>query len=99
MRLCTRRFVSRHFQRPFYDYRTVWRQFTAGDRPPRRAAELCVAIVKFISEIFQALSVTVWLVEKEQGSAGIGGFHVALRGSARELELEPAETAQIIARS
>jgi len=28
VRLYNKRFVSRHFQRPLYDYRTVWRTFT-----------------------------------------------------------------------
>ena len=37
VRLHTSRFVSRHFQRPIYDYRTVWRRFTEATAAcPRR---------------------------------------------------------------
>ncbi len=32
--------VSRHFNRPLYDYRLVWRTFTEGDHPPGRARRL-----------------------------------------------------------
>ena len=65
-RLYTKRFVSRHFQRPIYDYRTVWRTFTEGTARCVEQGELCGAVVKLISDIFQALSVTIWLVDERK---------------------------------
>src|SRR6185437_12737901 len=97
VRLRTRRFISRHFQRPFYDYRTVWRQFTQATARRVERRELCVEIVKFISEIFQALSVTVWLIEEGRGQLGLVASTSLTEERARELELDPAETAQIMA--
>jgi putative PEP-CTERM system histidine kinase len=97
VRLRTRRFISRHFQRPFYDYRTVWRQFTQATARRVERRELCVEIVKFISEIFQALSVTVWLIEEGQGQLGLVGSTSLTEERARELELDAAETAQVVA--
>ena len=97
VRLRTRRFISRHFQRPFYDYRTVWRQFTQATARRVERRELCVEIVKFISEIFQALSVTVWLIEEGQGQLSLVASTSLTEERARELELDPAETAQIMA--
>jgi len=97
VRLRTRRFISRHFQRPFYDYRTVWRQFTQATARRVERRELCVEIVKFISEIFQALSVTVWLMEEGQGQLGLVASTSLTDERARELELDAAETAQIMA--
>ncbi len=63
VRLLTRRFVSRHLQRPLHDYRLVWRKFTEGTASRVDQTELCRATVKLIAEIFQALSVTIWLVD------------------------------------
>ena len=68
VRLYTSRFVSRHFQRPLYDYRTVWRKFTEATASCVKQTELCQAAVKSLTDIFQALSVTIWLLDdkKEQ---------------------------------
>ncbi len=68
VRLVTSRFVSRHFQRPMFDYRAVWRKFTEATASCVNQAELCQAAVKSVTDIFQALSVTIWLVDdkKEQ---------------------------------
>jgi putative PEP-CTERM system histidine kinase len=63
VRLRTSRFVSRHFQRPMYDYRTVWRKFTEATATCTNQTELCQAAVKSLTDIFQALSVTIWLVD------------------------------------
>ena len=66
VRLHARRFVSRHFQRPLYDYRSVWRRFTEETASCVKPAELCQAAVKLVADIFQALSVTIWLVDDKR---------------------------------
>jgi putative PEP-CTERM system histidine kinase len=66
VRLHTSRFVSRHFQRPLYDYRTVWRKFTGATASCVNQAELCRAAVKSATDIFQSLSVTIWLVDDKK---------------------------------
>jgi putative PEP-CTERM system histidine kinase len=63
VRLHTRRFVSRHFQRPLYDYRTVWRSFTESTASHMEQTELCRAVVKLVADLFQVLFVTIWLVD------------------------------------
>ncbi len=67
-RLHTGRFISRNFQRPLYDYRTVWRKFTESTASCVTQKELCQAAVKLTTDVFQVLSVTIWLVDdkKEQ---------------------------------
>jgi putative PEP-CTERM system histidine kinase len=62
-RLHLRRFVSRHFQRPLYDYRTAWRRFTEGTALHVEQTDLCRSIVRIVADMFQALSVTLWLVD------------------------------------
>ena len=66
VRLFTKRFVSRHFQRPLYDYRTVWRSFTEGTASRVEQTDLCRAVVKLVSNLFQVLSVTIWLVDEKK---------------------------------
>src|SRR5207245_2815421 len=66
VRLQTRRFVSRHFQRPLYDYRKVWRTFTEGTARRVEQTDLCAEIARLASEVFQALSVTIWLLDERK---------------------------------
>jgi putative PEP-CTERM system histidine kinase len=94
MRLHLRQFISRHFQRPLYDYRTVWRNFAEATARCLEERQLCSAVVKLSSGIFQALSVTIWLVdEKHQG------LHLAASSSlnAGEGKMQPADASELIA--
>jgi len=64
LRLRLARLVSRHFARPAYDYRLVWQAFTeAGTAPLDRDAQ-CRALVKRVADVFQALSVALWMAEE-----------------------------------
>ncbi|MDE3068165.1 MAG: PEP-CTERM system histidine kinase PrsK [Verrucomicrobiota bacterium] len=63
VRLQTRRFVSRHFQRPLYDYRSVWKRFIEETAACVKQTELCQAAAKLVTDIFQVLSVTFWLAD------------------------------------
>jgi putative PEP-CTERM system histidine kinase len=64
VRLWSARFVSRHLQRPQYDYRDLWRKFTESTASCVNAGELAHATVKFTANIFHVLSVTMWLVDE-----------------------------------
>jgi putative PEP-CTERM system histidine kinase len=66
VQLHVRRFFSRYLQRPLYDYRTVWRSFTKATASRVKQEELCDAAVKQVAEIFQALSVSIWLVDDKK---------------------------------
>ncbi len=66
VRLRARQLLSRHFQRPVHDYREVWHLVTNATAKCVDQGELCASIARLISEIFQALSVTVWLVDERK---------------------------------
>lgn len=68
VKLQVRRFVSRNFQRPFYDYRTAWRAFTESTAAQLDQQGLCRAVTKQVADLFQAMSVSMWVV----GSDGTG---------------------------
>jgi len=96
VRLRTSRFVSRHFQRPLYDYRTVWRRFTEGTASCVTQAELSNAAVKLVTDIFQVLSVSIWLVDekRERLVFAASTFLSEARGSA--LNPENADALEVI---
>jgi putative PEP-CTERM system histidine kinase len=96
-RLYTKRFVSRHLQRPIYDYRTVWRAFTGGTARCVEQTELCSAVVKLISDIFQALSVTIWLADERKERLVFAASTSLSQAKAGQLTLEPADAAEVMA--
>jgi len=96
VRLLTKRLVSRHFQRPFYDYRTVWRTFTESTARRVEQGELCDAVVKLVSNVFQTLSVTLWLVDdKAERLAFIASTSLS-QAKAGHLILDAADAAEVI---
>jgi putative PEP-CTERM system histidine kinase len=60
------RFVSRHFQRPQYDYRNLWRKFTEATASCVGENELCQATIKLTTTIFHILSITILLTDENQ---------------------------------
>ena len=97
MRLHTRRFVSRHFRRPHYDYRAVWRSFAKGTAKCVEQRDLCAAVVKLTSEVFQSLSVTIWLIDERQEKLTFAASTSLSEPQAGQLKLEAAEAAPVIA--
>jgi putative PEP-CTERM system histidine kinase len=83
-KLLVRRFVSRNFQRPLYDYRTVWRKFTEGTASRVEQADLCRELVRLIAEMFQALSVTIWVMDSKHQSFVLGASTSVSEARARE---------------
>lgn len=96
LRLRTRRFVSRHFQRPLYDYRVVWRTFTEGTARQIEETDLHATIVRLISDLFQALSVTLWLVDRGETRLSFASSTSLSRAQGGRLNVEAADAAQVI---
>ena len=67
-----RHFVSRHFQRPLHDYRRLWSAFSERTATLLDQSEFCAVVAKVISESFEALSVSVWLVDESKGALAWG---------------------------
>ncbi|MGO8927537.1 MAG: XrtA/PEP-CTERM system histidine kinase PrsK [Limisphaerales bacterium] len=96
IRLLAKRFVSRHFQRPQYDYRTVWRTFTEGIARRVEPPDLCAAVAKLVSEVFQALSVTVWLVDDRKENLAFAASTSLSEAQGALLRLDAADAASVI---
>lgn len=67
LRLKLRTFVSRHFQRPLYDYRTMWQKFNEATASRVDQSDLGRSLVRLVADMFQALSVSLWLVDEKRG--------------------------------
>ena len=87
MRLKTKRFISRHIKRSQYNYREIWRIFTARTAALVEEKKLCEAVVKMISEMFDVLSVSIWLVNENQQGFRCGGSTALLGDDAQNLPL------------
>ena len=66
VRQATQRFISRNFKRPLYDSRKVWSQFTEKTAHATDPASLCDATTKLISDTFNVLSASIWLVDETE---------------------------------
>lgn len=97
VRLHVRRFVSRNFQRPVYEYRTVWRKFTEGTASHVEQTDLCQSLVKLMADVFQALSVAIWLVDDKKESMPMAASTFVHGATAPNLALDKAESAAAIA--
>lgn len=85
-----RQFVSRHFQRPFYDYRQVWATFTERTASLMDETDLCRAVAAWTSETFHVLSVTIWLVDSKNEKIFLGGS-TSLSGATGSLFQAPVD--------
>ncbi len=90
-RLQLRQFISRHLRRPTHDYREVWRTFTARTSSLVEPAAYCRAVTHWVSDTFQTLSASVWLLEESGDRLRLGGSTVLSDEAAREIELSGDE--------
>lgn len=95
LRMRLGRFVSRHFNRPVYDYRTVWRRFNIGTASQVDQTELCRSLVKMVADLFQMLSVAIWIIDEHSVALAASTSLSEARG--RELAPEKADVASIAA--
>jgi putative PEP-CTERM system histidine kinase len=97
MRLETRRFISRNFQRPIYNYRTVWRSFAETTASCLEQNELGREVVKLLSNIFQTLSVTIWVSDPSDEKLRLAASSSLLKsGENVAKKFDAADMAEII---
>jgi len=80
LRELIKRFVSLHFKRPKYDYRTVWTSFTHRTASLLGIQEICSAVTKMVSDTFGVPCVAIWLPDETQENLILGGSTVFSEG-------------------
>jgi putative PEP-CTERM system histidine kinase len=81
-----KRFVTRQFKRPRYDYRKAWMELTERTTSPADVADLCTATAKIVSTTFNVLSVNIWLFGEADQRLTLAGSTVFTQSQAEELE-------------
>jgi putative PEP-CTERM system histidine kinase len=77
--------VSRHFQRPLYDYRKVWSALTHRTTSVLDVTDFCRTVARLLSDTFGTLSVTVWLVDDQQHGLAFAASTLLAEAEARTL--------------
>lgn len=85
-----RRFVSRHFKRPLYDYQAVWRRFTEGTASRVEQTDFSQAVVMLLADTFKALCVTLWVLDEQRGEIALGASTSLSAEKARALKPDAA---------
>jgi hypothetical protein len=76
LRMKRKRFISRHFKRPQYDYQKIWEDFTTRTISVTQTGDLCNIVVKIVAETLEILSVSIWLVDEKYEKLSLGGSTV-----------------------
>ncbi len=73
LRRRTKHFIAAHLKRSPYDYRKEWTEFTRMTTSLTDIKDLCSAIVRKVSNTFETLSVTIWLMDEKEERLVLGG--------------------------
>jgi putative PEP-CTERM system histidine kinase len=65
-------FISRHFRRAQHDSVGIWTEFSRRLANVKDQACLCSVATRLVSEVFEVLSVTIWLRDQEKGQVILG---------------------------
>jgi putative PEP-CTERM system histidine kinase len=87
LRIRRKRMISEIFQRPQYDYRQVWSDFTEKTSSVAGIRDLSGAIVRMVAETLEALSVSLWIVDEQRSTLALGGSTEFSQQRARDLAL------------
>lgn len=96
VRLALRRFVSRNFQRPLYDYRTMWQRFNEGTASKVEQPELCRTLVRLTADMFEALSVSIWLMDEKGESLVLAASTSVTEAQNRDHGPRPQDSHEVI---
>jgi hypothetical protein len=92
----TRRFISAHLRRPRYDYRRVWDAFTRRTASHMAAPDYCRAVAQVVSDTFEVLSVTIWLLDESRDRLAFGGSTSLQAGHVSDL-VPAGQAAELLA--
>ncbi len=87
MKMGLRLFINRHIQRPRYDYREKWREFTRRTTYLLDVRSYSSNVVKMVSETFHSSSVTIWLLDEFKEHLLLGSSTFLSEGQGRSLSL------------
>ena len=96
VRLKRKNLVSRLFERPLYDYRQIWSQFTEATSTLSTTKELGSAIVNMISETLDCLSVSLWVTEESRDALVFVASTALTEEQARKMRMMGQDGAELM---
>jgi putative PEP-CTERM system histidine kinase len=91
-----KRFVGIHLKKSKYDYQKEWTDFTQATTSLMEIRDLCTAIVKKLSNTFEALCVSLWLVNETEEYLLLGASTVLTDTQAKGIESLKREGKELI---
>jgi putative PEP-CTERM system histidine kinase len=91
-----RRFVTKHFKRPVYDYRKIWMDLTEKTNTLVDIHDLCTAVSRIISHTFGILSVNIWICDEAKERLTLAGSTVFTPAQSMELERKGSTVADLL---
>ena len=91
-----KRFIGVHLKRSKYDYQKEWADFTHATTSVIEIKELCTAVVKKLSNTFEALAVSLWLVDEMEETLLLGASTVLTEAQAKGIESLKREGKELI---
>jgi len=91
-----KRFITLHFKRPKYDYRTVWTSFTHRTASLIRIQEVCSTVTKMVSDTFGVPCVAIWILDETRENLSLGGSTVFSEGEITGSMMDRKAKAELI---
>ena len=96
LRLKRKNLVSRLFDRPLYDYRQIWSQFTEATSAALSLKDLGTAVVDLVSETLECLSVSLWAADESRDSLVFVASTALSEAQAREMKMTGRDGAELM---
>lgn len=90
-------FVSRHFARAQHDSVRIWTEFSRRLANVKDQAGLCAVSARLVSETFEVLSVTIWLLDEQKEQFIVGASTAPQRGEATASDPPAAASSAVAA--
>lgn len=90
-------FVGRHFARAQHDSVVIWTDFSRGLANVKDQTGLCAASTRLVSETFEVLSVTIWLLDEQKEQFILGGSSVRQAGAVSPSNPPVAASSAVVA--
>ena len=90
-------FIGRHFKRAQHDSVRIWTEFSRRLAHVKDQAGLCAVSAKLVSETFEVLSVTIWLLDEQKEQLGVAASTAPNPAEARTADPPPAASCAVAA--
>jgi len=96
LRLKRKNLVSRLFERPLYDYRQIWSQFTDATSTLSTMKDLGSAVVNMVSETLDCLSVSLWVAGESRDALVFVASTALTEEQARKMRMTGQDGAELM---